>query len=62
MMAGTWDPFTEHEFVSNGTGLDLEAMPVPAKGEVVKEAGEAPTDEWLLSMFGFDLEGLEILE
>jgi simple sugar transport system substrate-binding protein len=62
MMAGSWDPFTHHAFVSNGTGLDLADMPVPAKGEEVKPAGEEPTDEWLLSMFGFDLDGLEILE
>ncbi len=24
MMKGDWDPFTEYEFVSNGTGLELE--------------------------------------
>lgn len=62
MMAGEWDPFTEHEFVSNGTGLDLEGLPVPAAGTVVKPAGEQPTAEWLLSQFNFDLEGMEILE
>jgi len=49
-MKGEWDPFTEHEFVSNGTGLDLEGTPVPAKGTVVKPAGEKPTDEWLLTI------------
>ena len=32
MMAGEWDPFTEHEFVSNGTGLELEGLPIPAAG------------------------------
>ena len=32
MMKGEWDPFTEHEFVSNGTGLDLEGTPVPGEG------------------------------
>jgi len=62
MMKGEWDPFTEHEFVSNGTGLDLEGLPVPAAGTVVKPAGEMPTAEWLLSQFNFDLEGTMILE
>jgi basic membrane protein A len=62
MMAGEWDPFTEHEFVSNGTGLDLEGLPVPEAGTVVKPAGEVPTAEWLLSQFNFDLEGMVILE
>ena len=62
MMKGEWDPFTEHEFVSNGTGLDLEGLPVPAAGTVVKPAGEEPTAEWLLSEFNFDLEGTMILE
>jgi basic membrane lipoprotein Med (substrate-binding protein (PBP1-ABC) superfamily) len=62
MMKGEWDPFTEHEFVSNGTGLDLEGLPVPGAGTVVKAAGEMPTAEWLLSEFNFDLEGTVILE
>jgi len=62
MMNEEWDPFTEHEFVSNGTGLDLEGLPVPAAGTVVKPAGEEPTAEWLLSQFNFDLEGMDILE
>jgi basic membrane protein A len=62
MMKGEWDPFTEHEFVSNGTGLELEGLPIPAKGTVVKPAGEEPTAEWLLSKFNFDLQGTEILE
>jgi basic membrane lipoprotein Med (substrate-binding protein (PBP1-ABC) superfamily) len=62
MMNGEWDPFTEHEFVSNGTGLDLEGLPVPDAGTVVKPAGEMPTAEWLLSQFNFDLEGMQILE
>jgi basic membrane lipoprotein Med (substrate-binding protein (PBP1-ABC) superfamily) len=62
MMKGEWDPFTEHEFVSNGTGLDLEGTPVPAAGTVVKAAGEVPTAEWLLSEFNFDLQGMVILE
>jgi basic membrane lipoprotein Med (substrate-binding protein (PBP1-ABC) superfamily) len=62
MMKGEWDPFTEHEFVSNGTGLDLEGLPVPAAGTAVKPAGEMPTAEWLLSEFNFDLEGTVILE
>jgi basic membrane lipoprotein Med (substrate-binding protein (PBP1-ABC) superfamily) len=62
MMKGEWDPFTEHAFVSNGTGLDLEGLPVPATGTEVKPAGEEPTAEWLLSKFNFDLAGTEILE
>ncbi len=62
MMAGEWDPFTEHAFVSNGTGLALTGTPVPPKGTVVKPAGERPTDEWLLALFNFDLEGTTVLE
>jgi len=62
MMAGEWDPFTEHAFVSNGTGLELEGLPIPEKGSEVKPAGEAPTDVWLLSQFNFDLDGMQILE
>jgi basic membrane lipoprotein Med (substrate-binding protein (PBP1-ABC) superfamily) len=62
MMKGDWDPFEEHEFVSNGTGLELEGVPIPAAGTVVKPAGEMPSDEWLLSEFNFDLEGMMILE
>jgi basic membrane protein A len=62
MMKGEWDPFTEHAFVSNGTGLDLEGLSVPAAGTTVKPAGEEPTAEWLLSKFNFDLQGTEILE
>lgn len=61
MIAGTWDPFTEHEFVSNGTGLALENLPIPPKGTVVKKAGEVPSDEWLLAKFNFDLDGMIIL-
>jgi len=62
MMKGEWDPFTEHAFVSNGTGLELENNPVPEKGKEVKPAGQEPTVEWLLSQFNFDLEGVTILE
>jgi len=62
MMKGEWDPFTEHEFVSNGTGLELEGLPIPAAGTVVKAAGVAPTTEWLLSQFNFDLQGTIILK
>ena len=62
MMKGDWDPFTEYEFASNGTGLDLEGLPVPAAGTVVKAAGEKPTDAWLLAEFNFDLQGMIILE
>jgi len=62
MIKGEWDPFAEHEFVSNGTGLELEGLPIPAAGTVVKAAGEMPTDEWLLSQFTFDLQGMLILE
>ena len=62
MMAGEWDPFTDHAFVSNGTGLELDGLPIPAKGTEVKPAGEVPTDVWLLSQFNFDLDGMQILE
>jgi basic membrane protein A len=62
MMKGEWDPFTEFAFTSNGTGLDLEGLPVPAAGTIVKAAGEKPTDAWLLSEFNFDLQGMIILE
>lgn len=62
MMKGEWDPFTEHEFVSNGTGLEMEGLPIPAAGTVVKAAGVAATTEWLLSQFNFDLQGTTILK
>ena len=62
MIAGEWDPFTEHAFISNGTGLALEGLPIPAAGEEVKPAGEVPTAEWLLSQFNFDVQGVTILE
>jgi basic membrane lipoprotein Med (substrate-binding protein (PBP1-ABC) superfamily) len=62
MISGEWDPFVEHAFVSNGTGLDLGSTPIPAAGTEVKPAGESPTDEWLLSLFNFDLQGVNILE
>jgi simple sugar transport system substrate-binding protein len=61
MMRGQWDPFQAHALVSNGTGLALPGTPIPAKGTVVKPAGQAPTDEWLLSKFNFDLNGMTIL-
>jgi basic membrane lipoprotein Med (substrate-binding protein (PBP1-ABC) superfamily) len=62
MINGEWDPFAEHAFVSNGTGLELEGTPIPPNGTEVKPAGEMPTDEWLLSKFNFDLAGVTILE
>ncbi len=62
MIKGVWDPFFVHEFVSNGTGLELEGLPIPPAGTVVKPAEEMPSDEWLLSKFNFDLEGMVILE
>ncbi len=62
MIKGVWDPFFEFEFVSNGTGLALENLPIPAAGTVVKQAGEMQSDEWLLSKFNFDLEGTVVLE
>jgi simple sugar transport system substrate-binding protein len=62
MIQGEWDPFSEHAFVSNGTGLELEGILIPAAGTEVKPAGEMPTDAWLLSQFNFDLEGVTILE
>jgi len=62
MIDGVWDPFFEHAFVSNGTGLELPGLPIPAAGTEVKAAGVNPTDEWLLSQFNFDLEGMIILD
>lgn len=62
MLNGEWDPFTEHAFISNGTGLELEGAPIPPAGEEVKPAGEEPSSEWLLSLFNFDLQGVVILE
>jgi simple sugar transport system substrate-binding protein len=62
MIKGVWDPFFAHEFVSNGTGLALEGLPIPTAGTVVKQAGEMLSDEWLLAEFNFDLEGTVILE
>jgi len=62
MINGEWDPFTTHAFVSNGTGLELDSAPIPAAGAEVKPADEEPTAEWLLSLFNFDLAGVEILE
>ena len=61
-MAGTWDPFTEHAFVSNGTGLELEGLPIPAAGTEVKAAGVEATAEFLLGEMNFDLAGTTILE
>jgi basic membrane lipoprotein Med (substrate-binding protein (PBP1-ABC) superfamily) len=62
MIDGVWDPFFEHEFISNGTGLELQDLPIPPAGTVVKEANVNPTDAWLLSQFNFDLQGMTILE
>jgi len=62
MMKGEWDPFTDHAFVSNGTGLDMEGLPVPAAGTEVKAAGVVPTVEFLLSKFNFDLQGTNVLK
>ncbi len=62
MLKGQWDPFFEHAFISNGTGLALKDAPIPAKGTVVKKAKQMPTDEWLLGQFNFDLEGMTILK
>ncbi|MDR5694168.1 MAG: BMP family ABC transporter substrate-binding protein [Armatimonadota bacterium] len=62
MRKGQWDPFFEHAFVSNGTGLALKDTPIPPKGTVVKKARQMPSDEWLLGKFNFDLEGMTILK
>ena len=62
MMKGEWDPFTDHAFVSNGTGLELTGLPIPAAGTEVKAAGVVPTVEFLLSQFNFDLQGTTILK
>jgi basic membrane lipoprotein Med (substrate-binding protein (PBP1-ABC) superfamily) len=62
MIAGTWDPFTAHAFVSNGTGLELEGLAIPAAGTEVKAAGVEPTAEFLLGALNFDLAGTTILD
>lgn len=62
MMKGEWDPFTSHELISNGTGLDLDGLPIPAAGTVVKKAGAEATVEFLLAQFNFDLQGTTILK
>ncbi|HHJ06585.1 MAG TPA: BMP family ABC transporter substrate-binding protein [Anaerolineae bacterium] len=62
MLKGEWDPFTAHDLISNGTGLELEGVPLPAAGTNVKPAGEEPSAAWLLGKFNFDLEGINILE
>jgi basic membrane lipoprotein Med (substrate-binding protein (PBP1-ABC) superfamily) len=62
MIAGDWDPFEMHAFISNGTGLDLADTPVPPEGTEVKPANKMQTDEWLLSLFNFDLAGVTVLE
>ena len=62
MINGEWDPFEAHALISNGTGLALDGLEIPAGGTEVKPAGEMPTDEWLLSQFNFDVQGVTILE
>jgi simple sugar transport system substrate-binding protein len=62
MMKAQWDPFTEHEFVSNGTGLVIGNLQIPAAGTVVKQAGVPATTEFLLSQFNFDLLGTTVLK
>src|SRR5690606_13273659 len=62
MMKGVWDPFFHHELVSNGTGLELEGLPVPPAGTVVKPANEMPTTEWILGQLNFDLHGVTVLD
>jgi basic membrane lipoprotein Med (substrate-binding protein (PBP1-ABC) superfamily) len=62
MMKGDWDPFTDHDLVSNGTGLELSGLPIPAAGTLVKPAGQEATVEFLLSQFNFDLQGTTILK
>jgi len=65
MMAGTWDPFTDHAFISAGTGLELTTptkISIPAAGTEVKAAGVVPTTEFLLTQFNFDLQGTTVLK
>jgi len=58
MMRGVWDPFYEYEFISSGEGVELPELPVPPSGTVVKPAGVMPSDEFLLTQFNFQLEGI----
>lgn len=62
MLKGVWDPFFEHELVSNGTGVEIEGVPIPAEGEVVSPAMSMPSIEFLLGEFNFDLAGVTILD
>jgi len=61
MMQGVWDPFMEYALVSGGTGVELEGLPIPPSGTVVKPAGVMPSDEFLLAEFNFHLEGIVYL-
>ncbi|MFQ6129416.1 MAG: BMP family ABC transporter substrate-binding protein [Candidatus Hadarchaeaceae archaeon] len=64
MMAGMWDPFFEYELVSSGRGIDIPelGLTVPAEGEVVKPARTVASDEFLLGMLNFELEGIVRVE
>ncbi len=48
LLAGKWDPFLKE--------LKDQA------GKVKKEAGVMPSDEWLLTKFDFDLDGIKVLK
>lgn len=62
MLKGVWDPFFGHELVSNGTGVEIEGVPIPDEGTVVSPADSMPSIEFLLGEFNFDLAGVTILE
>lgn len=64
MIAGTWDPFFEHELVSSGIGVEVPeiGLTVPPKGTVVKPAKTPASDEFLLGKLNFQLEGIILIE
>ena len=64
MMAGVWDPFFEYALVSSGRGIEIPelGLTVPSAGTVVKPAKTPASDEFLLGMLNFELEGIVRIE
>jgi len=59
MMRGEWDPFYEYELVAGVESVEIPGVAPPrTPGEVVKPAGVMPSDEFLLTQFNFQLEGI----